>query len=281
MTVRFKAEPVRAFLEAQQVNFLSRLPQPALILPVYREGTKVQVLEETNPLWQAVQEDMPASRLFQFKHLSGDTEESVAAYGAGAHNSETALKMLAQKYNVTQIMIVEVVKNEMQYTVSTHFWPKNSAPEAEVSLTVSDDRESVRRICADLLNDAVRAMSKKWLYLAQNSTQPIQIYPVSAPIEKVSDLSRIRQKLQQLNFAEKVDIKGFSNKKLSVDFHYRGTVTELGEKLRLNNLILTANTDENGQMIYLLTEPVMLPADSETDSDTDGMEPSDKSESNE
>lgn len=255
LTVRFKAAPVRDFLESQHVTYLARLPQPALIIPVFKEGSQTLVLEETNPLWEAVRENMPSSRLFQFKLLAGTPEELMPAHAAGVQLNESALKLLAQKYNVTQIMILEVVREGTEFKVSTQFWPKNSAPEAEVSLKVSDDRESLIRICTDLLNDVIRAMSKKWLYLAQNSAQPVQIYPVAAPIEKVSDLSRIRQKLQQLNFADKVDIKGFSNKQLSVDFHYRGTITELGEKLRLNDLILTSTTDANGQMVYLLTEP--------------------------
>ena len=255
LTVRFKAEPVRAFLESQHVTFLARLPQPALVIPIYKDGLQTLVLEETSPLWQAVRENMPASRLFQFKILAGTQEELMPAYAAGVQYNESALKLLAQKYNVSQVMLLEIMRQETVFEVNTRFWPKNSAPEAEVSLKVSDDRESLMRICSDLLSDTIRTMSKKWLYLGQNSAQPVQIYPVSVPVEKVSDLSRIRQKLQQLNFAEKVDIKGFSNKQLSVDFHYRGTITELGEKLRLNDLILTAATDSNGEMIYLLTEP--------------------------
>ncbi len=270
LTVRFKAEPVRSFLEAQEVSFLSRLPQPALILPVYKEGTQVKVLDESNPLWRAIQTNMPASRLFQFKLPSGDTEEATLAFAVAVHGEEAAFRQLAQKYNVTQIMMMEVTKQDTSFSINTRILPKNSAPEAEVSLQLSDDRESLPRICSDLLSDAVRAMSKKWLYLAQNSAQPVQVYPVVVPVEKVSDLSRIRQKLQQLNFAEKVDIKGFSNRQLAVDFHYRGTVSELGEKLRLNGLILTAASDESGQIEYRLVEPEMI--EEQTQSETQPVE---------
>lgn len=261
LTVRFKAEPVRAFLESQGVTFLSRLPQPALLLPVYKEGTQIYVLDAMNPLWTAMREDLPASRLFQFKLPIGSEEDLLPAQSAGVQYNEAALKLMAQKYNVSQVMIVSVERQGTAYEVNTRVWPKNSAPEAEVSFRVTDDRESATKICADLLSDTLRTMTKKWLYLAQNSAQPIQVYSAVVPIEKVSDLSRIRRKLQQLNFAEKVDIKGFSNKRLAVDFHYRGMVTELGEKLRLNGLILTSMPDENGELIYLLTEPQTISAD--------------------
>lgn len=263
LTVRFKTEPVRAFLESQGVTFLSRLPQPALLIPVYKEGTQIYVLDAMNPLWTAMREDLPASRLFQFKVSSGADDDLLPAHEAGVQYNETALKLLAQKYHVAQVMIMSVERQGTVFEVSTRVWPKNSAPEAEVSFRVTDDRESATKICADLLSDTFRTMTRKWLYLAQNSAQPIQVYSAVVPIEKVSDLSRIRRKLQQLNFAEKVDIKGFSNKRLSVDFHYRGTVTELGEKLRLNGLILTSMPDENGELIYLLTEPQTLSTDAE------------------
>lgn len=258
LTVRFKAEPIRSFLAEQYVTFLSRLPQPALVLPLYREGIQTISIDDNNPLWQALRDDFPASRLFQFKIPVGDDDDKQLAVEAVIQNKADAYKQLAQKYNVTQIMIVDIYKQGTQFTVNTRFLPKNSAPEAEIQLNVSDDRESSVRIVRDLLSDTIRMMSKKWLYLSQNSSQPIQAYAVVVPIEKISDLSRIRQKLQQLNFAEKVDIKGFANKQLNVTFHYRGNVSELGEKLRLNDLILTAVPDETGQLIYLLSEPNVL-----------------------
>ncbi len=258
LTVRFKGQPVRTFLESQQVSFLSRLPQPALVLPKYKEGSQIKVLDDSNPLWLAMQENMPASRLFQLTVPMGVDDEDKTAYAAVVDGNERAFHTLAQKYNVTQVMIIEVVKQDTDYTVTTRVWPKNSSPEAEIKLNLTDDRDSLPRICKDLLSDALREMSKKWLYLSQNSTQPVQLYPVIAPIEKISDYSRVRQKLQQISFADKVDIKGFSNKQLAVDFHYRGTINELGEKLRMNDLILTVSVDENGQPEYRLTEPDTL-----------------------
>ncbi len=263
LTVRFKAEPVRSFLEAQQISFLSRLPQPALVLPVFKEGTQMMVLDSLNPLWTAMRENMPASRLFQFKLPVGESDEPALA-SAVVRGDDNAFRQLAQKYNVTQIMIMEVTKQDTLFNMNTRFLPKHSAPEAEIALQLSDDRTSLSKVCVDLLRDAVRSMSKKWLYLSQNSAQPIEVYPVSAPVEKISDLSRIRQKLQQLNFADKVDIKGYADKQLRVDFHYRGTITELGEKLRLNNLILTAVADKGGQVEYRLVEPEMASELSET-----------------
>ena len=69
------------------------------------------------------------------------------------------------------------------------------------------------------------------------------------------DVMLAKRKMSSKEFAEKIDIKGFSNKRLTVDFHYRGSISELGEKLRMNNLILTSLPDENGELIYLLSEP--------------------------
>lgn len=255
LTVRFKAPEIRQFLETTNVSFLARLPQPFLILPVYQNERGIQILSENNPMVNIVRNQMPATRLFQFKTLQGDDKDIAAANAGVIEHNNQALKALAGKNFVSQILILKIQKQGIQYTVSTEVWPKGAAPEAEINFTITDDRDSESRVCADLIHDAVRAMSKKWLYLAQNSTHPITVYQVYAPIEKISDLSKMKQKLTKLNFADKVDIKGFSNKKLAVDFHYRGGVGELGEKLRLNNLILTAVADENGQMMYLLTEP--------------------------
>lgn len=254
LTVRFKAPEIRRLLEAAQVSFLARLPQPVIVIPVYQTEQGVFLFSENNPLWKAVQNDLPATRLFTFQPVRGDSDDEMLAQSGVINQNPHSLSELAQKYYVSQILILKIIKQNTSYTVQTTVWPNGSAPEAEVSFKVTDDRESAQRICADLLKDTVRAMTKKWLYLTQNSAQPLTVYQVFAPIEKVSDLSRIKQKLARLNFADKVDIKGFSNKQLAVDFHYRGSAEELGEKLRLNQLVLTVNTDSAGQPVYLLTE---------------------------
>ena len=254
LTVRFKAPEIRRLLEAAQVGFLARLPQPFIVIPVYQTEQGVFLFSENNPLWKAVQNDLPATRLFTFQPVRGDSDDEMLAQSGVINQNPHSLSELAQKYYVSQILILKISRQNTSYTVQTTVWPNGSAPEAEVSFKVTDDRESAQRICADLLKDTVRAMTKKWLYLTQNSAQPLTVYQVFAPIEKVSDLSRIKQKLARLNFADKVDIKGFSNKQLAVDFHYRGSAEELGEKLRLNQLILTVNTDSAGQPVYLLTE---------------------------
>ena len=254
LTVRFKAPEIRRLLEAAQVSFLARLPQPVIVIPVYQTEQGVFLFSENNPLWKAVQNDLPATRLFTFQPVRGDSDDEMLAQSGIINQNPHSLSELTQKYYVSQILILKVIKQNTSYTVQTTVWPNGSAPEAEVSFKITDDRESAQRICVDLLKDTVRAMTKKWLYLTQNSAQPLTVYQVFAPIEKVSDLSRIKQKLARLNFADKVDIKGFSNKHLAVDFHYRGSAEELGEKLRLNQLILTVNTDSAGQPVYLLTE---------------------------
>lgn len=260
LTVRFNAPKVRQFLESLQVGFLARLPQPAVVIPVLKNEYGIQVFSLNNPLFKALRDNMPSNRLFQFQTVAGDEADDKMAKECVFFQNKYACNDLAQKYFVTQLLVLEVDKQGTKYTVSTHVWPSGAAPEAEVSFKTTDDRESETKVMIDLLNDTIRNMSKKWHYLSQNSAAPITVYQVFAPIEKVSDLSRMKQKLARLNFADKVDIKGFSNKQLAVDFHYRGTITELSEKLRLNQLILTAGTNEQGELVYRLIEADRLPS---------------------
>ena len=269
LTVRFKAAEIRRLLEAAQVSFLARLPQPFIVIPVYQTEQSIFLFSENNPLWKAVQNNMPATRLFTFQPVRGDSDDEMLAQSGIVNQNQHSLGELAQKYYVSQILILKVIKQNTAYTVSSTVLPTGSAPEAEVSFKITDDRESPEKVCTDLLKDAIRAMTKKWLYLTQNTAQPITVYQVFAPIEKVSDLSRMKQKLARLNFADKVDIKGFSNKHLAVDFHYRGSAEELGEKLKLNHLILSSDTDSLGQPIYRLTEESSPNLLSETSAEND------------
>ena len=63
------------------------------------------------------------------------------------------------------------------------------------------------------------------------------------------------QKIEQFNFAEKVEIKGFKNKLLSVDLSFRGDLDELEQKLKLNQMRIESYGVTDMEMpLFLLTE---------------------------
>ena len=62
-----------------------------------------------------------------------------------------------------------------------------------------------------------------------------------------------KDKINQLTFAEKIEIKGFKNKMLMVEFSFKGTPEELKQKLLLNKMLLEPYQISDETDTYLLT----------------------------
>ena len=138
------------------------------------------------------------------------------AQKAWEQSSFNAYKKLLNENGLTSLLILHIKKTGDLYEVKTKVLPNNSATQAHISLSLTDDRTDIRKVVKDLVFDAFRNMKKKWIYLSTKTTNAIEIYHIVTPVSKVSDLKRVKDKINQLGFAEQVEIKGFKNKLLVI-----------------------------------------------------------------
>ena len=256
ISVRFKAEPIRTLLKANGVAFLSSLPKPMLLVPVFENESNLIVFDKDNPIYKYWLQENPKSDLFQIKVVEADElrlNEAQKAWEFGHYN---AYKDLLNSYGVSSVLIMHIKKTGDLYAVNTSVLPENSALPAHIDFKLTDDRVNLDKVMKDLIQDTLNEMQKKWTYLATKTLAPTNVYHLVTPVSKVSQLKKIQDKIEQFDFAEKIEIKGFKNKMLSVDIYFNGSVEDLAQKLKLNQMNLDLNAQED---IYLLTEQVETP----------------------
>lgn len=266
LTVRFKAEPIRAMLSQTGIEYITRLPEPMLVVPVFEQEGKTLIYEAENPLYRVWRENDLQNSLFSLSLPKAD--EQLVQKGQEAYQNGTyaGYKTLLNENNLTATLILTIQKVQEQYHITTKVLPENSAPEAHIDLTVSDDREVLEKVLLDLSKDTVRSMTKKWLYLAQETNTVAEIYHFYTPLENMTDLGRVQKKIKELNFAQEVSIKSFSDKRLFVDITFKGSIDELSKKLALNQITVMQEpqTSATGEPLYefVLTESsaVALPS---------------------
>lgn len=255
ITVRFKADPIRQLLTEKGVQFLNTLPEPMLLIPVFEDETKTLVFHPDNPIYTYWLNEKPTFDLFQIKMIENTPVKLAEAQKAWEQSSFNAYKKLLNENGLTSLLILHIKKTGDLYEVKTKVLPNNSATQAHISLSLTDDRTDIRKVVKDLVFDAFRNMKKKWIYLSTKTTNAIEIYHIVTPVSKVSDLKRVKDKINQLGFAEQVEIKGFKNKLLSVDISFRGSAEELAQKLKLHQMLIeNYGLTENEQPLFLLTE---------------------------
>ena len=255
LTVRFKAEPIRKLLMEKEAQFLTSLPNPMLLVPVFEDETQKLVFTKDNPIYSYWMKENPKFNLFQIKNVNSSEAKLQEAQRAWESNSFSAYKKILNELGVSSVLVFHIKKSGDHYAVETTVLPQNSAVQAHVSLSVMDDRTALEKIIKDLVADTFRNMQKRWVYLSTKTASPVEIYNLVTPVSKVSDLKRVKDKMNQLNFAEKVEIKGFKNKLLAVDIAFRGDLDELEQKLKLNQMRIESYGVTDTEMpLFLLTE---------------------------
>ena len=253
LSVRFKSEPIYELLEGQNEPFLTSLPEPMLLVPIFEGEGKILVFNKENPILNYFYSEKPQNDFFHVKIVSDEgqklqTAEKIWQEGLfDKHNS------FLNEYEVTKALVLKIKKSMDVYQVETFVLPKESVSTAGVNFQVMDDREDVHFVVKDLISDAFSNMEKKWVYLMTKNVAPVSIYHLLTPVSKVSELKKIKDKIAQLNFVEKVEIKGFKNKMLSVEIAFKGSIDELQRKLVLNQMSLMPYMAETDEKLYLLT----------------------------
>lgn len=253
LSVRFKSEPIYELLEGQNEPFLTSLPEPMLLVPIFEEEGKILVFNKENPILNYFYSEKPQNDFFHVKVVSDEgqkLQEAEKIWQEGLFDKHNAF---LNEYEVTKALVLKIKKSMDVYQVETFVLPKESVSTAGVNFQVMDDREDVHFVVKDLISDAFSNMEKKWVYLMTKNVAPVSIYHLLTPVSKVSELKKIKDKIAQLNFVEKVEIKGFKNKMLSVEIAFKGSIDELQRKLVLNQMSLMPYMSETDEKLYLLT----------------------------
>lgn len=253
LSVRFKSEPIYELLEGQNEPFLTSLPEPMLLVPIFEEEGKILVFNKENPILNYFYSEKPQNDFFHVKIVSDEGQKLQTAEKIWQEGLFDKHNAFLNEYEVTKALVLKIKKSMDVYQVETFVLPKESVSTAGVNFQVMDDREDVHFVVKDLISDAFSNMEKKWVYLMTKNVAPVSIYHLLTPVSKVSELKKIKDKIAQLNFVEKVEIKGFKNKMLSVEIAFKGSIDELQRKLVLNQMSLMPYMAETDEKLYLLT----------------------------
>ena len=106
IAVEFNPTAVKEFLNAEQVTYLKTQAPSLLVIPEYVENGQVQVLEDTNPLYQALK-GRDFAPFYQAVVPNG-TDEEVALLREGS----AAAEALLPSYGKDLVMVMQLMHEE-------------------------------------------------------------------------------------------------------------------------------------------------------------------------
>ncbi|MDR2902428.1 MAG: DUF2066 domain-containing protein [Lactobacillales bacterium] len=257
LSVRFDPKKVQAFLEANQVPYLTAQPPKMLLIPVYKTTAAEWALEDANPLYKVVREGLPETQLYEFAVPSGDLEEMSIVHPSVSTESDLSyLDPLLSKYGVRYALILTVTQIDNKFYVQLRAYPKTEYAVADLFLESAVQRGSLDQNLKGLLSQTFVKMENTWRAAKTNMLDAPSVYVFEVPLKRLSDWNLMKDKLDKLTFLEAYALKGMQRETVLVDVHYKGTIEDLVAKLRNRGVYVVSGTKgfqlmlENPALIY-------------------------------
>ena len=110
MTVTFKPRAVQDFLTENQVPFLVQAPPTALVVPVYRHGADVWLVEADSPVYTALRNVVSANGLFEWVLPESDPDTAEMIRAAWSAPESDLWRDILSGVGVGRVFLWEVIQ---------------------------------------------------------------------------------------------------------------------------------------------------------------------------
>jgi len=266
LNYRFRAEGVRALLDAYGLPYAETVSKPVLMLPVYQAAGALLLWDEPNPwrsAWQDYAQNGPGQGLVPTILPVGDLND-VRTIGAeqAIEGDMARLEEIARRYDAGDVVVAHGILRMDSY---------NGLPELEVYLTrfgsslqehtvvksftsePGDDIPSLLRRAAVQLTAQVE---DNWKQDNLIETGSASLLPVSVPVRGLGDWVKVRDRLNGVAVVRRADLVLLRRNEVRLNVHFIGDAEQLALSLDQADLALW----EEGGHWYLAQKNPQPPA---------------------
>ncbi len=268
LTYRFRPTSVRALLRQVGAEELRAAPKPLLLLPLFREGDKVQLWEVGNPWRQALAARPLKTGLVPLVLAKGD-EADVAALNPASAYDATPLKLdpLLRKYDAYEGLVAEFVTAADGGSLTLRRSGQAIFNE-RFALTVGETREAfydriVTRMIADLeaLWRKDRA-AQKTMATGGDAGAVLETLVVKVPLRALSDWIEVKKRLEAVPGVRGAALKTLSKTDAMIDLSLTAATDQATRNLAQRELKLSQEAD--GYVLRFTGSGATAPAPAKT-----------------
>ena len=254
MTVRFKADAIRALLKEADVAYVDTPSRPILVLPVYRAGKRTTLWESPNP-WRDGWGKAPLKGgLVPFMLALGDLTDirSIDAKTALVGDKKK-LAAIARQYGAGEVLValaVETGANPGKPRLGISLWryvpltnTLNSA--GRLRITKIADREAIFVAGATAV---ARRIEKNWKKENQAiiGGEPKSVR-VLVPIESLGQWTEIRQRVSEVRVVKSAQVVQLTRQQAELELKYVGDIDRLRAGLAQRNIAMIERPEGAGR----------------------------------
>ena len=243
LNVVFSPDPVKAWLGDTGVKVAETVSRPALVIPLWKDKSGVEPLDDRNPWRQAWQGLDTAGSAVPVTVIRGDQLDQSAVSAEEAYVGDvSALSRLNERYHAPTIIVavVDGDKDSGPLTVGGLRYDTQTGARSEIAkVTVAD---------AGQLADAAKQMHAKldeqWRSVAVVRRDAQAAIDVFVPIRALGDWVQVRQRLGAVPAVKNVTVRTLESDRAELRLEYFGTPEELQRTLAVAGLTLDKDADK-------------------------------------
>ncbi len=232
MTVTFKPRAIQDFLTENQVPFLVQAPPAALIVPVYRHGDAVWLVEAESPVYSALKGIVSKNGLFEWVLPESDEDTAAIIRDAWMNPDVNVWGDVLAGIGVGRLVLWEVTQAGPMVSVTTKAFPVEQEEWDQISFQTIVPSGNVRTAVPILFERTEALLEKNWRSVKTNNLETPNSFYITVPINSISDWVDIRQKLGKTGFLDGLDVRGFRPRQVFVALQFKGTGEQLNDRLK-------------------------------------------------
>jgi hypothetical protein len=242
VTVRFKPEPIRAMLRADNVAFAETLSKPVLVIPVYETGGRNLLWDDPNPWREAWNARLPRDGLVPFIVPTGELQDLSALNVEQAKAlDEGRLKALAARYGASDSVVALARlsgegSSELQINVSRV--GAVSPGTTIVERIKANPGETVAALLGRAAETAAAQIEERWKQDNAVRSGREQTLEAVVPLATLKDWVEVRARLGRVAAIKRSELRTLSRHEAHVALQYVGEEAQLVVALAQNDLRL-------------------------------------------
>lgn len=231
ITVRFKPEPVRSMLRADNIAFAETASRPVLVVPVYEAGGRSALWDDPNPWRDAWNARLPRDGLVPFILPSGELQDISALSAEQAKAlDEARLKAFATRYGAAEA-VVGIARvagegaSELQITVN-RVGAALPAP-IVVERLKANPGESASAFLGRAVDTVAAQIEDRWKQDNALRSGREQIVEAVVPIGALKDWVDVRARLGRVAAVRRSELRALSRREARVALLYVGEESQL------------------------------------------------------
>jgi len=233
ITVRFNSNTVADFLKEHNVSYLGVEPPSLLVIPVYQDENKQYILDEKNPLYQALKQQDNFAPFYRATLPLGDVSEiSLTERALNVSQDLSLLAPLLSAYGKDRIMILRMRTEPLEQSVlvDSSFWPTQDMGSQIVFKRFRLGQTPLNDASVQMSQAIFDMMASNWRKDHMAKFDGEKTLYARIPVSSLKEWQDLEREMDKWHFIKKIVVRGVYLPQMLVELSFTQDIGELKQE---------------------------------------------------